>query len=273
MLRNAVAVVPPTTVTDDDLRVLKETLNADLTTPELRLFALVAQRSGLDPFAKQIFAVKRKGKVTFQTSQEGYLSIAARTGEYDGCDEPEYGPLVGTPPHPEWATVRVYRKGMSKGVAATAFWSEYVPTDNDFMWRKMPRVMLAKVARVAALRLAFPYVYADLYSEDEMAQADNPSVRLVRDNEGRTADPTTGEIVARSTTEIPEVDEAALDELTAPVEGEWSDVAAIVDADIEDDYVTCGIHQVAWAGEPGDLWHKTDAGKYCRHPENVRKAR
>lgn len=162
-------------VSDDELRVLKETLNPDLSNAELRLFALVAKRSGLDPFAKQIFAVKRQGRVTFQTSQEGYLSIAERTNEYDGCDEPEYGPLTnGVPVHPEWATVRVYRKGMSRGVAATAYWNEYYPGDQQgHMWKKMPRVMLAKVARVAALRLAFPYVYADLYSEDEMAQADS----------------------------------------------------------------------------------------------------
>jgi phage recombination protein Bet len=174
--RSLVAVSDPLAITDDELRVIKETLNPDLTSPELRLFALVAKRSGLDPFAKQIFAVKRNNRVTFQTSQEGYLSIAERTGQYDGCDEPVYGPPTGIPPHPEWATVRVYRKGMTKGVAATAFWNEYFPGEKQgMMWLKMPRVMLAKVARVAALRLAFPYVYADLYSEDEMAQAGQPA--------------------------------------------------------------------------------------------------
>jgi phage recombination protein Bet len=179
-------VVDPLAISDQELRVIKDVLNPDLSEPELRLFAIVAKRSGLDPFAKQIFAVKRKGRVTFQTSQEGYLSIAERTGEYDGCDEPEYGPGQGIPVHPEWATVRVYRKGMARGVAATAYWNEYYPGDEQgYMWRKMPRVMLAKVARVAALRLAFPYVYADLYSEDEMAQA-GPS---------RVVDTETGEIL------------------------------------------------------------------------------
>lgn len=34
----------------------------------------------------------------------------------------------------------------------------------------------------------------------------------------------------------------------------------------------CPIHGVPWNGEPGDLWHKGPEG-YCRHPENVRKAR
>lgn len=223
----AVAVRAPDAlaVSDDELRVLKATLNPDLSDAELRLFALVAKRSGLDPFAKQIFAVKRQGRVTFQTSQEGYLSIAARTGEYDGCDEPEYGPMTGNPAHPEWATVRVYRKGMARGVAATAYWSEYYPGDQQgHMWKKMPRVMLAKVARVAALRLAFPYVYADLYSEDEMAQADRPvpqaSRPAARVVEGAIVDTQTGEIVGRSATHVPEPDDSDIAALHGATDAE-----------------------------------------------------
>lgn len=33
----------------------------------------------------------------------------------------------------------------------------------------------------------------------------------------------------------------------------------------------CEIHGVQWNGEWGDLWHKTEDGKYCRHPENTRQ--
>ena len=33
----------------------------------------------------------------------------------------------------------------------------------------------------------------------------------------------------------------------------------------------CSIHHVLWNGEWGDLWHKTEDGKYCRHPENTRQ--
>lgn len=35
----------------------------------------------------------------------------------------------------------------------------------------------------------------------------------------------------------------------------------------------CPIHDVPWLGGPGDYWHKDPEGKYCRHPDNVRKAR
>jgi hypothetical protein len=35
---------------------------------------------------------------------------------------------------------------------------------------------------------------------------------------------------------------------------------------------TCPIHNVKWGGTPGDLFHKDPDGRWCRHPNNVRKA-
>jgi phage recombination protein Bet len=171
------------------LHTVKAVLAPDLSDDELKLFAMVAARSGLDPFAKQVYAVKRKGRVTFQTGIDGYRSIAARTGMYDGQDEPEFGPVCGCGDkrpegHPEFATVRVYRKGVTRPIGATAYWHEYKPEGGesgrgDDMWRRMPRVMIAKVAEALALRKAFPYdpdahhgIGADLYTTEEMAQAE-----------------------------------------------------------------------------------------------------
>jgi phage recombination protein Bet len=178
------------------LQTVRAVLAPDLTDEELRLFALVATRCGLDPFAKQIYAVKRQGRVTFQTGIDGYRSIAARTGLYDGQDEPEFGPACGCggdrpAGHPEYAVVRVYRKGVGRPIAATAFWHESKPDAGmsgrqDTIWVRMPRVMLAKVAEALALRKAFPYdpqnrmgIGSDLYSADEMAQADRPGPAAV----------------------------------------------------------------------------------------------
>ena len=133
-------------------------LAPDLTDGELQLFALVASRSAPDLFARQIYATKRSGKMVIQTGIDGDRSIAARTGEYDGQDEPVFGPdcACSLPAHPEWATVAVYRKGMGRAVKATAFWHEYVP-QQDFMWKRMPHVMIAKVAEALALRKCFPW--------------------------------------------------------------------------------------------------------------------
>jgi hypothetical protein len=39
------------------------------------------------------------------------------------------------------------------------------------------------------------------------------------------------------------------------------------------DLKVCPIHDVPWAGQPGDLFHKDQFGKWCRHPDNVQKVR
>lgn len=198
-----VALSDESRATLDRLMVVRDTLAPDLTPGELHLFAMVAVRSGLDPFARQIFAVKRAGKMSIQTGIDGYRSIASRTGEYDGQDEPTFGPSCSCDrlpkPHPESATVRVYRKTMSRGVAATAYWHEYVPEPGpsgrgDQMWRKMPHVMLAKVAEALALRKAFPWdptrqtgIGSDVYTTEEMAQAEVPVPVVPESVEDRVA--------------------------------------------------------------------------------------
>lgn len=168
----------------DALKAVQAAIAPELNTAELKLFAMVAHRSGLDPFARQIHAVKRQGKVTFQTGIDGFRSVAERTGQYDGSDLPEFGPACSCneapKPHPEWARVTVYRvrDGERKPQIGEAYWHEFKPApgtsgNGDVMWKKMPRNQLAKCAEALAFRKAFPYVLADVYSHDEMAQADN----------------------------------------------------------------------------------------------------
>jgi phage recombination protein Bet len=225
------------------LRTVRAVLAPDLTDEELRLFAMVANRSGLDVFAKQLYAVKRKGRVTFQTGIDGYRSIAARTGQYDGQDEPEYGPVCecgdNRPAgHPESVTVRVYRKDMSRAIAASAAWHEYKPEQGpsgmqDSMWVKMPRVMLAKVAEALALRKAFPYdperrqgIGADLYTADEMAQAGAPQNVAPASPPPSARDRVMARAAAiRETPPAVEATEEPADQVPEPVEGEIEGVA------------------------------------------------
>lgn len=165
------------------LEAVRNVLAPDLSDQELQLFALVAQRSGLDPFAKQIYAIKRKGRVTFQTGIDGLRSTAERTGEYEGSAEPVFEPAdwesraPGAARHPDRAAVTVYRfrNGRRIEQSATARWDSYWPgAEQGFQWAKMPDVMLSKCAEAAALRKAFPYVLADLYVSEEMDQAGPP---------------------------------------------------------------------------------------------------
>lgn len=171
------AAIGPALDVYNRLQVIKSVLAPDLNDLELQLFAMVADRSHMDPFAKQIYAIKRKGRVTFQTGIDGFRSSAEDTGEYRGSDEPTYGQMVEKPfPHPESATVVVHRQfanGEWLHQSATAYWDEFYPgEDQGFQWRKMPRVMLAKCAEAASFRKAFPKRFADVYTAEEMDQAD-----------------------------------------------------------------------------------------------------
>lgn len=172
------AAIGPAVDVYNRLQVIKSVLAPDLNDQELQLFAIVAERSRLDPFAKQIYAIKRGGRVTFQTGIDGFRSSAEETGEYRGSDEPEYGPTIATPiPHPEWARVVVHREfsnGKTLAQPATAYWDEFYPGsgENGAMYRKMPRNQLAKCAEASAFRKAFPKRFSDVYTPEEMAQAD-----------------------------------------------------------------------------------------------------
>lgn len=163
---------------DEQTALVNRTVARDCDNDELALFLHICTRTGLDPFAKQIYAIKRfdtalgRKVMTVQTAIDGYRLIAERTGKYAPGREPSYvyddkGAIVS-------ATAYV-RKMTDDGtwheVAATAFWSEYV-VDSPF-WKKMKHNQLAKCAEALALRKAFPRDLSGLYTFDEMAQADN----------------------------------------------------------------------------------------------------
>jgi phage recombination protein Bet len=173
--------------------LLKRTIAAGATNDELALFLHVVQRSGLDPFARQIHCIIRgrgaNRKATFQTSIDGYRLIANRTGLYAGSSDPEYGYSGDEEDeHPLWARVTVFKLvgGERCAFTATARWREYAQTFVNYdtgeeklgdLWRRMPFLMLAKCAESLALRKAFPQELSGLYTHEEMAQAEDPSTR------------------------------------------------------------------------------------------------
>ena len=158
--------------TPNQLALITRTVAVGATRDELAMFLHVCKKSGLDPFMRQIHFVKRGGKATIQVGIDGYRAIADRTGKYAGNDEPEFersedGELIK-------ASVTVYKliNGQRYGFSASAYWDEYKPqSGQDFMWTKMPHVMLGKVAEALALRKAFPNDLSGLYTAEEMAQS------------------------------------------------------------------------------------------------------
>lgn len=160
----------------------------DLTVPEMQLFAMVAHHTGLDPFTRQIYAIKRGGKVTHQTGIDGYRSTAERmTGQYAGSDEATYEACEcgdeGSPrQHPAVARVVVHRilaNGHIVNQTGVARWHELKPEHKksqnaydyaDAMWWRMPYNQLAKCAEANGLRKAFPRVLGGVYIAEEMEQ-------------------------------------------------------------------------------------------------------
>jgi phage recombination protein Bet len=171
---------------DERQGLLRRTLvPKDITNDEFALFVDVCNRRQLDPFARQIYAVKRSGKLVIQTGIDGFRLIAQRTGQYLGQDGPYWCGDDGqwrdtwfakTPPRA--AKVGVLRRGTDKYTYAVAHWDEYADPNNS-MWQRMPRNQLAKCAESLALRKAFPEELSGLYTTEEMQQADVPLTQLI----------------------------------------------------------------------------------------------
>jgi len=192
----------PGTFTEGEIETLKRTIAHDLTDNELALFAAVCKRTGLDPFAKQIYAIKRTTRrrvrgnwvdedvLTIQTGIDGIRLIAERSSLYAGQDPPEWcGPdghwtdvwLSDEPPAA--ARVAVYRKDFARPVVGVAKFDSYAdrwpPKDGQQvgdlrnLWKTMPEAMIAKCAEALALRKAFPNDLSGIYASEEMDQAAN----------------------------------------------------------------------------------------------------
>lgn len=166
----------------DDIDLLRETICKGCTPQDFKLFMMVCQRTKLDPFAKQIYAVPRwdsklnRNSMTIQTSIDGFRLVAERTGKYAPGRATEYqfenGKLI--------SATSFIKKQTSDGtwheVSYTAFLEEYCQRMKDGrptkFWSDMPRVMLAKVAEAACLRKCFPMELSQIYTREEMAQSE-----------------------------------------------------------------------------------------------------
>lgn len=173
----------------------------DVTRADLQVFMHYCQRTGLDPFSRQIYMIARRtkekhqnergqweeewvSKQTIQVGIDGLRVIAQRAAKRDGVtlsygptkwydqDGSEY-PVWVRPEPPAAASVTIYRDGKPfPGVARFASFAAFSREGQlQGQWAVMGDHLIAKCAEAQALRKAFPHDLEGIQVADEAGQS------------------------------------------------------------------------------------------------------
>lgn len=171
---------------------IKETYGKNLNDSEWQLFVGLGVATGLNPFLREIWAVKYgTNPASVFIGRDGYRRSAQNHPEYEyhfadavytndvykvvsGEVTHEYtlkdrGALVG-------AYCIVKRKSASKPAVTYVDLKEYVQAFG--VWKTKPATMIKKVAEAQGLRASFQELFAGTYEESEQWQEDKPTTRV-----------------------------------------------------------------------------------------------
>jgi len=170
---------------------------APLTDIEFSFMVELGRATQLNPFMREIWAVKYKNGVpaSIFIGRDGYRKAAQRQKDYEyhqvnavyskdefriANDEIQHnygfsnrGDLVG-------AYCIVKRKSSSKYTYVMVTMEEYSLPQS--LWKSKPETMIKKVAEAQALRQSFQEVLAGTYSDAEIPQEEKPSFHIVKGN-------------------------------------------------------------------------------------------
>ena len=176
--------------TQDEIDLISRTMMQGASHDDVLLFIATCERTGLDPFTRQIMPSSRNTKKgekwvtvwTWIVTIDGLRKIAVDSGDYEGQDGPFWCGQDGawkeiwTDDKPCFAAkVLVHRKGFRSGLSGIAKYDSYVQKTKEGkpnqVWQNLGDHMTAKCAEALALRRAYPNEMAGLYTGDEMGQA------------------------------------------------------------------------------------------------------
>lgn len=151
-------------------------------------FLHACARTGLDPIAKQIYAMQFKGKWAVIVGVDGFRVIAQRSKGYQGQVGPQFTAdgvtwsdawlptLQGGKANdvPMAARVGVWREGFREPLWQVITWAEFGQTTGN--WNKTPAHMLGIRAETHALRRAFPNDLSGLYTAEDFDGQDDAEI-------------------------------------------------------------------------------------------------
>lgn len=188
--------------TDSQVAALRHIGVDNASRGDLDVFFHVVKRTGLDPFARQIYMIGRRAKEgdnwvtkqTIQTGIDGYRLIGRRAADRNGdtiaVSAPEWAHEDGSW-RPVWSSkwgwpvaARVTIKRNGQPFTAVAIFDEYKQTTRagglTAMWAQRPAGQIAKCAEALAWRMAFPQDLAGVYVEDELQHQDGDGLQRPR---------------------------------------------------------------------------------------------
>lgn len=272
------------------IRVLRDSVWPGAKSESIDLAISYCRVNGLDPFLKPVHIVPMydKGiggmKDVLMPGIADYRIKAARSGEYGGKGEPEFGPTIETKlggtlvSYPGWCRITITRvvAGKQCTFVAKEYWLEnYATAKRDTMapnamWQKRPYGQLAKCTEAQALRMAFPEFSGGMPTAEEMdgETVDGQIIDVTADpvrEQPRTepsAPPALSEKVRQfidgtknqlAACEDPE-EWIAMDVKTRGFRGKLSASNEAASTDLEDAFTEARVRLFPESREPGEEW-------------------
>lgn len=182
-----------------------------VTSQEIVLFMNLCKYQGLNPFLREAYLIKYGTQpATIVTGKSAFEKRAARCEKFKGFDagvvvynpdtglENRSGTIVLADEELVGGWAEVYVEGFEKPVKVTVALSEYIGKKKDgtvnSQWASKPATMIRKVAKMQALREAFPDNFEGLYGAEEMnVEEPMTTMPVPEEVQAETAQPTQDE--------------------------------------------------------------------------------